>query len=141
MQSKEIKVDEDLPNFYDTIKLSMADEIISENNNMIKNYGFEPNDPDTIDRLEKASMPKRPMQGTPWYQALTDPKYANLFAYIAASIPEREKIIEDGFPEVEEGNEEAEKKANQQKYEQSDMVVVLFNLSYIPDDVAKKLDF
>ncbi len=61
MQGKEIEVDEDLPNFFDTIKLSMAEEIISENNNMINNYGFEPNDPDTTERLEKASMPKRPM--------------------------------------------------------------------------------
>ena len=67
MQGKEIEVDEDLPNFFDTIKLSMADEIIAENTNMIENYGFEPNDPDTIDRLEKSSMTKRPMQGTPWY--------------------------------------------------------------------------
>ena len=72
---------------------------------------------------------------------MTDPKYSNLFAYIAASIPEREKIIEDGSPEVDEKNEEAVDKANQLKYEQSDMVVVLFNLSYIPDEVAKKLDF
>jgi hypothetical protein len=72
---------------------------------------------------------------------LTDPKYSNLFAYIAASIPEREKIIEDGSPEVEEGDEVAEALAKQQKYEQSDMVVVLFNLRYIPDEVAKKLDF
>jgi hypothetical protein len=67
MQGKEIEVDEDLPNFFNTIKLSMADEIISENTNMIEKYGFEPNDPDTIERLEKVSMPKRPMQGTPWY--------------------------------------------------------------------------
>jgi len=67
MQGKAIEVDEDLPNFFDTIKLSMADEILFENNNMIENYGFEPNDPDTVGRLEKASMPKRPMQGTPWY--------------------------------------------------------------------------
>lgn len=67
MQGKEIEVDEDLPNFYDTIKLSMADEIIAENENMIEKYGFEPNDPDTIDRLKISSMPKRPMQGTPWY--------------------------------------------------------------------------
>jgi len=72
---------------------------------------------------------------------LTDPKYSNLFTYIAASIPEREKIIEDGSPEVEEGDDEAEAIAKQRKYEQSDMVVVLFNLSYIPDEVAKKLDF
>ena len=72
---------------------------------------------------------------------MTDPKYSNLFAYIAASIPEREKIIEDVSPEVDEKNKEAVDKANQLKYEQSDMVVVLFNLSYIPDEVAKKLDF
>ena len=34
---------------------------------MINNFGFEPNDPDTIRALNAASMPKRPMQGTPWY--------------------------------------------------------------------------
>jgi len=62
-------------------------------------------------------MPKRPMQGTPWYYAFTDPKYSNLFAYIAASIPEREKIIEDGSPEVKEGDDEAEAIATQLKYE------------------------
>jgi len=72
---------------------------------------------------------------------LTDQKYSNLFAYIAASIPEREKIIEDGSPEVDEEDKEAVNKATQLKYEQSDMVVLLFNLSYIPDEVAKKLDF
>lgn len=72
---------------------------------------------------------------------MTDPKYSNLFAYIAASIPEREKIIEDGSPEVDEEDKEAVNKATQLKYEQSDMVVLLFNLSYIPDEVAKKLDF
>lgn len=26
-------------------------------------------------------------------------------------------------------------------YEQSDMLIILLNLSYIPDDVAKKIDF
>ena len=35
MQGKEIEVDEDSPNFFNTVKLSMANEIISENNNMI----------------------------------------------------------------------------------------------------------
>jgi len=72
---------------------------------------------------------------------LTDPKYSGFFSYIASSIPEREKIIEDGSPEVDENDVEALAKANQQKFEQSDMVVVLFNLSYIPDEVAQKLEF
>jgi len=34
MQAKEIEVDEDLPNFYTCVKLSQADEIISEEENM-----------------------------------------------------------------------------------------------------------
>jgi len=34
MQAKEIEVDEDLPNFYKCVKLSQADEIISEEENM-----------------------------------------------------------------------------------------------------------
>lgn len=48
MADKEIQVDEDLPNFYKSIKLSHADELVKENENMMQNFGFEPNDPDTI---------------------------------------------------------------------------------------------
>lgn len=35
-----MKVDEDLPNFFKCVKLSQADEIIKEEENMIKNFGF-----------------------------------------------------------------------------------------------------
>lgn len=48
MSDHEIAVDEDLPHFFEAVKLSSADELISENLNMMQNYGFEPNDPDTI---------------------------------------------------------------------------------------------
>jgi hypothetical protein len=34
MASKEIKVDEDLPNFFKSVKLSQADELVKENENM-----------------------------------------------------------------------------------------------------------
>lgn len=52
MADKEISVDEDLPNFYKSIKLSHADELVKENENMMNNFGFEPNDPDTIEILD-----------------------------------------------------------------------------------------
>jgi hypothetical protein len=34
MSSKDIEVDEDLPNFFEAVKLSQADELIEENKNM-----------------------------------------------------------------------------------------------------------
>ena len=67
MSSKEIKVDEDLPNFFKAVKLSHADELVLENDNMEKNYFVMPNDPDTIDVLNATKIPKKAIQGTPWY--------------------------------------------------------------------------
>ena len=58
MQQKEIEVDENNPNFFDAIKISTALEMIIENRNMRKNYGFEMNDPDTISALKRATIPK-----------------------------------------------------------------------------------
>ena len=63
---------------------------------MLKNYGFSYNDPDTIKKLTEATIPKKAIQGTPWYQALSNPKYAFLFNYTGVFVPEREKLIEDG---------------------------------------------
>jgi hypothetical protein len=59
MASVEIKVDEDLPNFFKSVKLSQADELILENNNMQENFGINLNDPDTIAVLDETTMPKK----------------------------------------------------------------------------------
>lgn len=59
MADTEIAVDEDLPNFFKSVKLSQADELIAENTNMMQNYGFEPNDPDTIKVLDSTVVPKK----------------------------------------------------------------------------------
>lgn len=67
MAERELKVDEDLPNFFESIKLVDADELIQENNNMQNNFGFQPNDPDTIEVLDATAVPDKAMQGTPWY--------------------------------------------------------------------------
>jgi hypothetical protein len=44
--------------FFDSLKISTAQEMIIENRNMRKNYGFEMNDPDTISALKMATIPK-----------------------------------------------------------------------------------
>jgi hypothetical protein len=49
--------------------------------------------------LDATKLPKRAIQGTPWYQILSNHNYASEFNYIGAFIPEREKLIEDGYPE------------------------------------------
>jgi len=51
LQAKDIEVDEDLPDFFETVKLSMADELLAEELNMRNNFGFSYNDGDTIDEL------------------------------------------------------------------------------------------
>lgn len=97
MADTEIEVDEDLPNFFKAVRLSDADELIMENHNLMNNYGFEPNDPDTIAILDATKLPKKAIQGTPWYQVLANPIYETDFNYIGAHIKEREKLIEDGL--------------------------------------------
>lgn len=64
-----------------------------------------------------------------------------MFNYIGAYITEREKLIEDGREdEVDEDGEICEyQKAI--RCEQSDMVMVLLNLSVIPNEVISKIDF
>jgi len=62
-----MQVDEDLPGFFETVKLSHAEEVLSEEENMSKNYGFSFNDEDTIIALKKTCVPKKEIVGTPWY--------------------------------------------------------------------------
>lgn len=132
LQANEIEVDEDLPPFLTTVKLSQADEILKEEQNMNANYGASFQDVDTIDELRKTVIPKNAIQGTPWYSVLSNPKYANLFYYIGAHVNERYKIIEDGaIDQEEDGNTTPEQQ--QTRAEQSDMIVLLLNLAYIPD--------
>ena len=129
MASQDIKVDEDLPNFFKSVKLSQADELILENANMQENFSINLNDPDTIETLDATTMPKKAIQGTPWYQILSNPKYSNEFYYVGAFVGEREKLIEDGFGE----NEQFAEEEKQIRCEQSDLIVILLNLAYIPD--------
>ena len=55
--------------------------------------------------------------------------YADSFCYIGAHIDEREKLIRDDDDD------------DDNNCEQSDIVMILLNLSNIPDEVAQQFDF
>jgi len=52
MVTKNIVVDENLPIFFETLKLCQANEAILEYLNIKYTYGFEINDPEIINRLK-----------------------------------------------------------------------------------------
>ena len=62
--------------------------------------------------------------------------------YIGAQVDEREKLIEDGFEdEKDPKSKQMTERCMRGRFEQSDQIMILLNLSYIPDDVVRKLDF
>lgn len=113
-------MDEDLPNFFEAIKLLQADEIICEYHNIKLRYGLEIEDADVIKKLEKTQIPKKSFQGTPWYNILSNYDYIERFSYYNAMIADRTRYIRD---------------INRDKNVQSDICVLLINLCSIPDEI------
>jgi hypothetical protein len=106
---------------------------------MKEKLGFSFNDGDTINTLDATAVPKKAIQGTPWYQILSNSKYSNLFNYIGAFVDEREKLIEDGQPDREGPDGEMLEVAKNEREEQSDLIMLLLNLAYIPDSVVLEI--
>lgn len=88
------------------------------------------------------------MTGTPWYHLMSNPSYTYEFNFIGPQVEEREKLIEDGNRDVYttkmvNGKEKdfliEDMKAT--RLEQSDMVMILLNLAYIPDSVVHQINF
>lgn len=142
---KDIEIDEDLPNFFKAVSLSQANEVVERDKYLKDHFGFEQNDPDTIEKLDSTKMPKKSIQGTPWYHVTSNSDYANMFGYIGPHVKERWKLIEDGDKARTEKNEKGKKvftlECKRDRLEQSDLVMILLNLAYLPDEVVRKVDF
>lgn len=123
LSSEELSVDEDLPNFFEALKLKHADQVVSEYHNIKDRYGLEIEDADLIAKLEKISVPEKSIQGTPWYSVLANLDYCERFGYISAMIKDRAEFIKD---------------INAEPTIQSDFVVLLLNLSAIPDEIVQQ---
>lgn len=59
--TQDIAIDEDLPNFFKAVSLAQANEVVERDNYLKNFYGFEQNDPDTIEKLDNTKMPKKAM--------------------------------------------------------------------------------
>jgi len=92
-------------------------------------------------------MPRKAIQGTPWYLLLSNSSYSESFNYIGPHIKEREKLIEDGDKdrcitgENDKPTKELTMECKRDRWEQSDLVLIIMNLAFLPDEVIKKIDF
>lgn len=123
-----LDVDEDLPNFFAVLPLRESNRFIKENLQMQQEYGFELQECNLIQKLEHTQWPKRPIQGTPWYSLMSNPKYVENFSYLGPHIKDRNNLIRDHDFD------------NSNNYQQSDVVTILTNLGAIPDFVARKFN-
>ena len=115
----DIEVDENLPNFFEAVKLKDADWIVKENNYYKEKYGFQFVRQHVVNKLDDWQLAKKPISGIAWYNVLANPKYEREFNYFPTDMPDREDYIVDG--DDDEGND----------CEQSDMVTILINLAYV----------
>ena len=124
-----INVDENLPYFFTAIKLKDAEWLKIENENLKDHYNFQIIS-DEINRiLDTTSPPKKAIQGVPYYIILANPLYYRDFQYICCDVPDRNNLIKD-----DDDDEEND-------CEQSDMVSIILNLAYIPENVVEKFRF
>ena len=98
-----IEVDENLPNFFNAVKLADADWFVSESNYLKENYKFTFADNKVVERLDNWQLAKKPIQGVAWYTLLANPAYVRSFSYIQVNVPNRDNLIVDG--DSDEGND------------------------------------
>ena len=117
-------MDENLPNFFEAVKLQERDWILKENKYYAENHKMPLLREKTSASLEKVNMTSNPIQGLHWYSPLCNMSYVQDFAYISCSVPDRADYIVDG--DDEEGNDN----------EQSDFVAIALNFAFMDDKLA-----
>lgn len=129
LTANNIEVDENLPNFFEAVKLKDADWVVKEVRYYQEKYGFQFVREGVVKRLDDWSLAKKPISGIAWYNLLANPKYEREFNYFPTDMEDREDFIVDG--DDQEGND----------CEQSDMVTILVNLAFVKRQVAERFRF
>ena len=124
-----IEVDENLPNFYHSVKLSEADWLVQENAYYSSKYQMRMITDELATKLDATAVAKKPIQGIHWYTLLANPAYVQDFAYISVNTPDRENLIVDD--DDDEGND----------CEQADMVNIILNMAFIKDSIVRECVF
>jgi hypothetical protein len=129
LTSNNIEVDENLPNFFEAVKLKDADWIVKEARYYQETYGIRFVRKEVVERLDDWKLAKKPVSGIAWYNLLANQKYEREFNYFPTDMKDREDFIVDG--DDQEGND----------CEQSDMIAILINLAYVKQEVASNFRF
>ena len=129
ISKEEIKVDENLPNFFQAVPLTEAEWIIAENRNLREVYGFNLMQREIEERLNSQKEGKAYIRGTCWYHVCANPSYARDFCYIDAVWPNRSDFIVDGDDDEEND------------CEQSDMSQLVINIGLAPRQVIRDSSF
>ena len=124
-----INVDENLPYFFTSVRLSDADWLLAENKNLKTHFGFEIISEQVSEILDTVGPPKKSIQGVPYYIILANPMYYRDFQYVPCNVPNRATLIKDD--DDDEDND----------CEQSDIVPIILNLAFIPEFVVEKFKF
>lgn len=124
-----MNVDENLPFFFTSIKLSDADWLCKENLNLKENYGFSIIPRRVHQILDTTSPPKKAISGIPYYMLLANPLYFREFQYVCCDVPDRNLLIRDD--DDDDDND----------CEQSDIVSILLNMAFIPEQVIEEFHF
>ena len=124
-----LNVDENLPFFFTGLKLKDADWLLQEHNYLSENYGVGIINEDVAETLDIVGTPKKSITGVPFYMILANPLYSRDFQYISCDVPDRNNLIKDDDDDDEND------------CEQSDMVSMLLNMAYIPEEVISQFRF
>jgi len=124
-----LNVDENLPYFFNSIRLRDADWLLKENQNMKEEYGFSIINSKAAKILDTVGTPSKAIQGVPYYLVLANPLYYRDFQYICCDVPDRDNLIKDD--DEDEGND----------CEQSDIVSIVLNMAFIPEEVLEAFKF
>jgi hypothetical protein len=124
-----LNVDENLPFFFTGLKLKDADWLLQEYTNLYENYGFSILGKKVARILDTVGTPKKSITGVPFYFVLANPHYSRDFQYISCDTPDRDKLIKDDDDDDEND------------CEQSDLVAILLNMAYIPEEIMEQFKF
>lgn len=125
----DIKVEENLPNYYNSLDREDRDLIIKEEDNCRDVLKFNTLSDKTLDKLRETKPADKNLQGTPNYDILTNVLYVDDFQYFSPALEDRDKCIIDD--DEDEGNDTA----------QSDLVRLVLALAYMKEQDAVKFKF
>lgn len=127
-------VDEELPPFAMALKDKERFFAGREFRYFERNYMLKQASDEKVRNLFRSSKtPARPIQGSPWYNIMSNFTYQSDFAYVSPGTvtnnAERNQYIFDDDSDCDNN------------YEQSDMVKIVLNYGFLPEVMHGKLDF